>query len=193
MSQITFAANQNGSGIFTIQSPVSNTNRTITLPDAAGNVLLDSQIASQAEAQEGAINTKVMSPLRVDQQIGQANAAPVKIALNSSGAAPIYACRAWVNFNGTGTIGAAQTIRGSGNVTSVIKNATGEYTINFTTAMQDANYSIVVSSRRTTTNSTGYGTISQASLPAAESVRVASVVENGIVSDSDIITVAIFR
>lgn len=193
MSQITFSANQNGSGVFTIQSPVSNTNRSITLPDLSGSVLLDSQIATQAEAQAGSINTKLMSPLRVDQQIGQANAAPVKIALNAGGSAPIYGCRAWVNFDGTGTIGASQTIRGSGNVTSVTKNATGEYTVNFTTAMQDANYCVVVSSRRTATNSTGYGTISQASLPATGSVRVASVVENGVLADSDIITVAIFR
>lgn len=167
MSQITFAANQNGTGIFTIQSPNSNTNRSITIPDASGEVLLDSQI-------------------------GQANAAPVKIALNAAGAAPIYACRAWVNFDGTGTIGATQTIRSSGNVASVVKNATGEYTVNFSSAMQNANYCVIVSSRRTTTNSTGYGTLSQASLPTSSSVRVASVVENGIVSDSDIITVAIF-
>lgn len=192
MSQITFAANQNGSGIFTIQTPVSNTNRTITLPDSAGTVLLDAQIATQAEAQAGSINTKIMTPLRVNQQIGQINAAPVKIALNATGGAPIYACRAWVNFNGTGTIGTDQTIRSSGNVSSVSKNATGEYTVNFTTAMVDANYCVVVSARRITPNSTGYGTISQASLPAVGSVRVASVAENGVVTDSDIITVAVF-
>lgn len=192
MSQITFAANQNGSGIFTIQTPVSNTNRTITLPDSTGTVLLDAQIATQAEAQDGTINTKIMTPLRVDQQIGQINAAPVKIALNATGAAPIYACRAWVNFIGTGTIGTNQVIRSSGNVSSVLKNATGEYTVNFTSVMPNPNYCVVVSARRTTPNSTGYGTLSQASLPEAGSVRVASVSENGVVTDSDIITVAVF-
>ena len=55
-----------------------------------------------------------------------------------SGTAPIYPCRAWVNFNGT--TATPSTIRGSGNVTSVTKNATGTYTVNFTTAMPDANY-----------------------------------------------------
>ncbi len=54
-----------------------------------------------------------------------------------SGTAPIYMCRAWVNFNGTGTV----AIRASGNVTSITDNGTGNYTINFTTAMPDANYS----------------------------------------------------
>ena len=47
-----------------------------------------------------------------------------------------YGCRAWVNFNGTGT----PAIRGSGNVSSITDNGTGDYTVNFTTAMPDANY-----------------------------------------------------
>ena len=57
--------------------------------------------------------------------------------LNASGSAPVYACRAWVNFNGTGTV----AIRASGNVSSITDNGTGDYTVNFTTAMPDANYS----------------------------------------------------
>jgi hypothetical protein len=72
-------------------------------------------------------------------QVSTANAAPVKTALNASGDAPIYACRAWVNFNGTGTV----VIRASGNVSSITDNGTGDYTVNFTTAMPDANYSFV--------------------------------------------------
>ena len=55
---------------------------------------------------------------------------------NASGSAPVYACRAWVNFNGTGTV----AIRASGNVSSITDNGTGDYTVNFTTAMPDANY-----------------------------------------------------
>ena len=50
-----------------------------------------------------------------------------------------YACRAWVNFNGTGTV----AIRASGNVSSITDNGTGDYTVNFTTALADANYSCV--------------------------------------------------
>jgi hypothetical protein len=53
-----------------------------------------------------------------------------------SGTAPLYMCRAWVNFNGTGTV----AIRASGNVSSITDNGTGDYTVNFTTAMPDANY-----------------------------------------------------
>jgi hypothetical protein len=47
-------------------------------------------------------------------------------------------CRAWVNFNGTGTV----AIRASFNVSSITDNGTGDYTINFTNAMPDANYSL---------------------------------------------------
>jgi hypothetical protein len=49
-----------------------------------------------------------------------------------------YGCRAWVKFNGTSTV----TINGSGNVSSITDNGTGNYTINFTTAMPDDNYSV---------------------------------------------------
>ena len=74
-----------------------------------------------------------------ETQVGTANSALVKTALNATGAAPIYACRAWVNFNGTGTV----AIRGSGNVSSVTDNGVGNYTVNFTTAMPDAAYAAI--------------------------------------------------
>lgn len=55
----------------------------------------------------------------------------------ASGSAPSYAARAWVNFNGTGTV----AIRASGNVSSITDNNIGDYTVNFTTAMPDTSYS----------------------------------------------------
>jgi len=57
-----------------------------------------------------------------------------------------YACRAWVNFNGTGTI----AIRASGNISSITDNGTGDYTLNFTTAMPDVNYSFACSAQEDT-------------------------------------------
>lgn len=56
----------------------------------------------------------------------------------ATGDAPSYSARAWVNFNGTGTV----AIRESGNVSSITDNGTGDYTVNFATAMPDTNYSI---------------------------------------------------
>jgi len=70
--------------------------------------------------------------------VGRANDSAVMTALNAGGSAPIYACRAWVNFNGTGTV----AIRASGNVSSITDNGMGDYTVNFTTAMPNNNYSI---------------------------------------------------
>ncbi len=54
------------------------------------------------------------------------------------GTAPGYQCRAWVNFNGTGTV----AIRASGNVSSITDNGVGQYTLNFTTALPDSDYSV---------------------------------------------------
>jgi hypothetical protein len=59
------------------------------------------------------------------------------IVSESVGTAPGYMARAWVNFNGQGTV----AIRASGNVSSITDNGTGDYTVNFATAMSDANYS----------------------------------------------------
>jgi hypothetical protein len=58
--------------------------------------------------------------------------------------ATAYGCRAWVNFNGTGTV----AIRASGNVSSITDNGTGDYTVNFTTVMPDANYASCFTSGR---------------------------------------------
>jgi hypothetical protein len=57
----------------------------------------------------------------------------------ASGSAPSYSARAWVNFNGTGTV----AIRSSGNVSSITDNGTGYYTVNFANAMPDSNFSTV--------------------------------------------------
>ena len=67
MTQIVFSTNQNGTGTFTVETPVSDTNRVISLPDINGAILVDSQIATQEEAIAGTDNTKIMTALRVAQ------------------------------------------------------------------------------------------------------------------------------
>ena len=56
----------------------------------------------------------------------------------TTGSPAYYGARAWVNFNGTGTV----AIRASQNVSSITDNGTGDYTVNFATAMPDANYTV---------------------------------------------------
>jgi hypothetical protein len=92
-----------------------------------------------------------------------------------SGTAPLYAARAWVNFNGTGTV----AIRASGNVSSITDNGAGDYTVNFTTAMPDANYCVNVSTPMyTTTNGSvlariyGSATVGSAGLQTTTQIRV---------------------
>jgi hypothetical protein len=114
-----------------------STIRANAITDAAGGNTttingITPALATQAEAQTGTDNTKLMTPLRVTEA--------VLSDFNVTGAAPLYACRAWVNFNGTGTV----AIRASGNVSSITDNGVGLYTINFTTAMPDVNYATMV-------------------------------------------------
>ncbi|NIP55590.1 MAG: hypothetical protein GWN30_38025 [Gammaproteobacteria bacterium] len=59
--------------------------------------------------------------------------------------ATAYGCRAWVNFNGTGTV----AIRDSANISSLVDNGVGKYAVNFTTAMPDANYAVGASANET--------------------------------------------
>lgn len=100
-------------------------------------------------------NTGVFFPAADTVAIATGGAERVRI--NGSGdfqfnsgygsSATAYGCRAWVSFNGTGTV----AIRGSGNVTSITDNGTGDYTINMTTAMPDVNYAVNLTSRITAT------------------------------------------
>lgn len=127
MSGVKLEGNALGTGVFTIKSPNSNTDRTFDLPDSAGTLATAESTLAQ---------------------------------FNASGSAPVYACRAWVNFNGTGTV----AIRASGNVTSITDNGVGNYTVNFTTAMPDANYAACTSANQdfwsTAAGATSYATTS---------------------------------
>jgi hypothetical protein len=127
MTKLAFSANNNGTGTFVIASPDSNTNRTLLLPDATTTIV-------------GTDTTQTLTNKSIDaaQLTGNVAAAQITSALNATGSAPLYACRAWVNFDGTST----PSIRGSGNISSVTARATGKYTVNFSTAMVDANYSM---------------------------------------------------
>jgi hypothetical protein len=134
--------------------------------------------ASNATVIAGTSTTEPVTPAGLTAAIGTANSTMVKTAINASGGAPIYACRAWVNFNGTGTV----AIRGSGNVSSITDNSTGDYTVNFTTAMPDANYSVEGSSQRDANvggNGSGNSVVTLNRFPASalttSSVRICTV------------------
>lgn len=120
-----------------------------------------------------------------------ANDSRAKTALNASGTAPIYACRAWVNFNGTGTV----AIGASGNVSSITDNGVGDYKVNFITAMVDTNYAVTTSDGDRFNNASEPTNIFPADTGhLTSSIRIISVVPGSSVKwDVANISVSIFR
>jgi len=105
-------------------------------------------------------------------------------------------CRAWVNFNGTGTV----AIRASFNVSSITDNGVGDYTVNFTTALADANYSAVAGGGPYQSTASPIGDGNSVNIVCfsnqTTSVRIGcSRVDSAaaLASDSAIVQVAIFR
>jgi hypothetical protein len=133
---------------------------TLTVPAVAGEILND------------------QSDIAAAKLTGDVAAARITDALNAGGSAPIYACRAWVNFDGTGTV----AIRASGNVSSITDNGVGDYTVNFTTAMPDADYSPIASAQpqtgdgivaaNTQTSLSIVGTTGSGALPSTSGYRI---------------------
>jgi hypothetical protein len=106
--------------------------------------------------------------------------------------ATAYGCRAWVNWNGSG----GASIRASGNVSSVTRNTTGDYTVNFTSAMPDINYSVATSITfpqygfyTATNNGSDTGTAAY----TTGSIRVVSSRYGGGSVDGIVCTASVFR
>ena len=107
---------------------------------------------------------------------------------NSSGTQNGTLCRAWVNFNGTGVV----AIRANFNVYLITDNGTGDYTINFTNAMVDANYAINVGAKRGSLNESLHGSQSTTA-PTTGSCRIIVGQGSFATRDGDFVNVAIFR
>jgi hypothetical protein len=100
-------------------------------------------------------------------------------------------CRAWVNFNGTGTV----AIRASFNVSSITDNGTGDYTVNFTTALADANFCVSGTASLLATGSATprfMAPVSQAGL-STTNVQIRTADDSGATVDTACVSVAIFR
>lgn len=108
---------------------------------------------------------------------------------DTPGDAPLYACRAWVNFNGTTT---PPTIRASGNVSSIIRNGTGDYTVNFALDMPDTDYVTLCTVKQHASNDPRTMYVHQEA-PSVGSVRVltALTTQNNFRDQSA--SVAVFR
>jgi hypothetical protein len=96
--------------------------------------------------------------------------------------------KAWVNFDGTGTV----AIRDSFNVSSITDNGTGNYTVNFTTAMPNANYSWAGTAGNTTNNAPFVNTAFNNALYSTTQLTVQCWQYNGVDTDCSIVNVAVF-
>ena len=130
-----------------------------------------------------------MSTLRLTTISNQDGSATVPSQTVISGSA-----KAWVNFNGTGTV----AIRASFNVSSITDNSTGDYTINFTNALADANYATIMTTR--ISNSDTNGVLIQGprggstySTTAVRVITAASIGSSTGMFDAESVYVAIFR
>jgi hypothetical protein len=150
--------NSSGGGSVTLQEPSTASNLTVTLPTTTGTAVI-----------QNASNNLLMNS-------------------GYGSDAVAYGCRAWVNFNGTGTV----AIRASGNVSSITDNGVGQYTLNFTSAMPDLNYATVGSAWYS--GVTGI-LFSIESTPSSTTSKSINTNNPGATSNSDAtyISVAIFR
>jgi hypothetical protein len=100
--------------------------------------------------------------------------------------ATAYGCRAWVNFNGAGTV----AIRASGNVSSVTDNGVGNYTVNLTTAMPDISFSALVTDGGISSGNKGGAHITGLTI---SSFTVVTYTSSAASYDSTFIFAAVFR
>ena len=118
-------------------------------------------------------------------------------AVTKDTSAPIFGCRAWVNFDGTSTTSISGedccAIRASGNVSKVVRNGTGDYTVNFTTAMPDANYCIVGSNVGSVSGNYYSFVCSRYIALSASSCRFYLIHHAGSINDMNYVHIAVFR
>ena len=135
------------------QSTVALTAGTIVAADIASDAvttakILDANVTTAKIADSAVTTAKVNDSAVTTAKINNAAVTAAKLDGAQTGSAPIYGCRAWVNFDGTTVtnVGGEDrcTIRAAGNVSKVVRNSTGNYTVHFTTAMPDTNYAAVM-------------------------------------------------
>jgi hypothetical protein len=164
MSKIALSGNASGTGTLTFAAPNTNTDRTLDLPDAAGTIQVSGNPIS-----------------------GTTGSFSGDLSFNSGygSAAVAYGCRAWVNFNGTGTV----AIRAAGNVASITDNGTGDYAVNLATAMPDVN-GVITSGKSNQVSNAGNAT--GASWSGTSAFNIVNY-ENGSKVDGANLYFAIFR
>ena len=133
---------ENDTNLLKIRNESDNGWISVAYLDGSNWEILDNtQVVNTSGTQIGVLGDQATSTWQTGTGTTESLVSPAKISsavaskLNATGSAPIYGVRAWVNFDGTGSNSANQTLRANGNIASVYKNATGNYTFTFTTAI----------------------------------------------------------
>jgi hypothetical protein len=127
-----------------------------------------------------------------------ANAGEIKKALNADNSPPIYACRAWVAFNGaTGSTVDGEfrcTIRASGNVSKVVRTSTGNFTVTFTTNMPAADYAVLANESHAglLSRGTNLETLNTTASGFVMVAGYANTVTNGLLYNPEWVNIAVF-
>lgn len=163
MSQVKITGNASGTGVLTIAAPNTNTDRTINIPDTAGNIVTTGDSAT--------ITAGMLDG-------GQ------------TGSQPALACRAFVSFNGTGTV----AIRTSKHISSISDNGTGSYGVNFATTFPSdyaTNITVSKASGSISSGNSSFGMLREY-LGNTSYVNAYSVTSAGAVVDRNYISVSVF-
>jgi hypothetical protein len=185
-SSLRLQISESGYGIISMPSAYSLTFRTNNTErariDSSGNLLVGTTSGSYKVEVAGDVN--ITGSYRVN------GTAFSGLTGGQTGSAPLYGARAWVNFNGTGTV----AIRASGNVSSITDNGTGDYTVNFTTAMPDANYAFsALCGYNTGITESAFVTINTSVVPTTSAYRFKTRDGAGTVFDSTYVLSSVFR
>jgi hypothetical protein len=128
-------------------------------------------------------------PKIVTADVTDAAITAAKLSGAQTGSAPVYGCRAWAIFDGTLTGTNAPT--SGGNVTSITRNSTGNYTVNISTALPSANYAVLITCKATDTNSY-MGDVVEGTTPTTSSVQIRTNSHTSTLTDLPRVFVAIF-
>jgi hypothetical protein len=145
----------------------------------------DTQVVDTSGVQTGLIGDQATSAWELGTATLQSLVSPANVKAAIDALVPVSPVKAWVNFNGIGTI----SIRASSNVSSIGDNAFGDYTVNFTTAFSNANYASFMSAGSFSTNlagqSSGYNTYENngSSGKAAGSCRFLTGIHTGATNE----------
>jgi hypothetical protein len=205
MSSVIIAGNT--SGTITLDAPDVAGTTTLTLPATSGTVIVnsgaqtiefaDGSASAPSITNSGDTNTGIFFSAAdtIDfteggTAVGQFDSsANFKFNSGYGSVATAYGCRAWVNFNGTGTV----AIRASGNVTSITDNGTGDYTVNFTNAMPDTSYAVATQDQLTVNTTYAADNSTKPYVFATGSLRVRTSFGATSLEDRAVVMVSIFR